>query len=352
MVTAFEASLDTISVHHIGNQTVGEMYALSDHPLELKDETIAGLLKQYFLSPFQKAVEVYHLMHSSGDLSLNEIHNFVSQIFEDRDRFHQMSEQIAKHLYNSSNHPNIKPGELYIAYFNNVQIEGNLLDAVGIFKSENKETYLKVYPDAGGFAVDYEENAININKLDKGVLIFNIEKEKGYKVVVIDTANRGQDAAVYWKDGFLQLKVRNDSYNQTSNVLGIYKNFVTEKIDEQFDMTKADKIDLLNRSMKYFKEKDTFDLDEFADEVISNPQAIESFKTFKNQYEDEFETRIGDTFEISDNAVKKQSRIYKSVLKLDKNFHIYIHGDNKLIEKGFDDDKAMNYYKVYFNQEA
>lgn len=351
MVTAFEASLDTISVHYVGNQAQGEMYALSDHPLEMKDEVIAGLLKQYFLSPFAKAVEVYHLTHSSGDLSLNEVHNFVSQLFEDKEKFHAMSEQLAKHLYNSSSHPNIKPGELYVAYFNDVQIEGNLLNAIGIFKSENKETYLKVYPDKGGFAVDYEENAININKLDKGVLIFNIEKENGYKVVVIDTANRGQEAAVYWKDDFLQLKIRNDSYNQTSNVLGIYKNFVTEKIDEQFDMTKADKIDLLNRSMKYFKEKETFDLDEFADEVISNPQAIESFKTFKSQYEDEFETRIGDTFEISDNAVKKQSRVYKSVLKLDKNFHIYIHGDNKLIEKGFDDERAMNYYKVYFKEE-
>jgi hypothetical protein len=352
MVTAFEAYLDTISVHHVGNQAQSEMYALSEQPLELKDELISSLLKQYFLSPFQKAVEVYHLMHSSGDLALNEVHNFASQIFEDKNKFHEMSEQIAKHLYNVTNHPNIKPGELYIAYFKDVQIEGNLLDAIGIFKSENKETYLKVYPDKGGFAVDYEENAININKLDKGVLIFNIEKENGYKVVVIDTANRGQDAAVYWKDNFLQLKIRNDSYNQTSNVLGIYKNFVTEKIDDEFDMTKADKIDLLNRSMKYFKEKETFDIDEFAGEVINNPKAIESFKTFKSQYEDEFDTRIGDTFEISDNAVKKQSRIYKSVLKLDKNFHIYIHGDNKLIEKGFDDDRAMNYYKVYFKEEA
>ncbi|WP_317169160.1 nucleoid-associated protein [Mucilaginibacter humi] len=193
---------------------------------------------------------------------------------------------------------------------------------------------------------------MNINKLDKGVLIFNIEKENGYKVVVIDTANRGQDAAVYWKDDFLQLKIRNDSYNQTSNALGIYKNFVTNKIDEEFDMTKTDKIDLLNRSMKYFKEKETFDMDEFTDEVISNPKAIESFKTFKSQYEDEFDTKINDTFEISNNAVKKQAKIYKSVLKLDKNFHIYIHGDNKLIEKGFDDEKAMNYYKVFFKEEA
>jgi hypothetical protein len=327
------------------------MYALSDQPLVLKDELMSSLLKQYFLTPFEKAVEVYHLMHSSGDLDLNEIHHFASQVFEDKAQFHEASQNIAKYLYKVANHPKIKSGELYVAYFSDVQIEGNLLDAIGIFKSENKETYLKVYPEKGGFQVDYEENGININKLDKGCLIFNIEKENGYKVVVIDNTSRGQEAAVYWKDEFLQLKIRNDSYNQTNNALGIYKNFVTNKIDDEFEMTKADKIDLLNRSMKYFKEKETFDMDEFAGEVIGNEKAIESFKNFKNQYEDEFDTRIGDTFEISGNAVKKQARVYKSVLKLDKNFHIYIHGNKDLIEKGFDDDKHMNYYKVFFKEE-
>jgi hypothetical protein len=98
MVTFFEASLDTISVHHVGNQSVGEMYAYLHHPLELKDEIIPNLLMQYFLKPFEKANEVYHLMHSSGDLNLNEIHNFATKVFEDKERFHEMSEQIAKHL--------------------------------------------------------------------------------------------------------------------------------------------------------------------------------------------------------------------------------------------------------------
>ena len=351
MVTFFEASLDTISVHHVVNQSQSEMYSLSEQPLVLKDELINSLLKQYFLSSFEKVNEVYHLMHSS-DLNLNEVYNFATQVFDDKSKFHEVSEQVAKYLYKVANHPKIKSGELYVAYFRSVQIEGELLDAIGIFKSENKETYLKVYPDQGGFQVDYEENAININKLDKGVLIFNTEKENGYKVVVVDKATSGQDAAVYWKDEFLQLKIRNDNFNQTNNTLSIYKNFVTNKIDEDFEVTKADKIDLLNRSMKYFKDKETFDLDEFAGEVIGNPQAIASFKTYKQQYEDEYETPIADSFEISNNAVKKQARVYKSVLKLDKNFHIYIHGDKELIEKGFDDDKHMNYYKVYFKEEA
>src|SRR3954470_20209899 len=120
MVTFFEASLDTISVHHVGNPSINELYSLSDNPLQLKDEVIPNLLMQYFLKPFEKANEVYHLMHSSGDLALNELHNFSTQIFDDKDKFHEMSEQIAKHLYKVSTHPNIKGGELYVVYFKKV----------------------------------------------------------------------------------------------------------------------------------------------------------------------------------------------------------------------------------------
>src|ERR1700710_155354 len=89
MVTFFEASLDIISVHHIGNQAQNEMYALSDNPLTLKDDIIPNLLMQYFLKPFEKANEVYHLMHSSGELNLNEIHHFATQVFEDKEKFHE-----------------------------------------------------------------------------------------------------------------------------------------------------------------------------------------------------------------------------------------------------------------------
>ena len=60
---------------------------------------------------------------------------------------------------------------------------------------------------------------------------------------------------------------------------------------------------------------------------------------------------FADSFEISDNAVRKQSKVYKSVIKLDKNFHIYVHGDRELIEQGRDPD-GRKYYKIYFNEET
>lgn len=350
MVSFFESNLAELSVHRVGNKSNDEFYSLSDQSLHIKDEMLNQLLKQYFLSPFQKVNEVYRFTHPNNDLSLNEIYQFAKAVFDDGTLFHESSKKMATYLYEVATHPKIKSGELYVGYFENVQIEGELHDVIGIFRSEDKESYLKVYPEQSGFGISYEQEGININKLDKGCLIFNTEKEEGYRVVVVEQTNRSSEA-VYWKDEFLRLKIRNDNFNQTQNVMGIYKNFVTEKLDQEFDVEKKDKIDLLNRSMKYFKEKDTFDMDEFSNEVIANKEGIDLFKSYKQTYEEEFDTKIADSFDISNAAVKKQAKDFKSILKLDKNFHVYIHGNKDLIEKDYDAEKGMNCYKLYFKEE-
>ncbi|HWV68418.1 MAG TPA: hypothetical protein VN105_21315, partial [Chitinophaga sp.] len=65
-----------------------------------------------------------------------------------------------------------------------------------------------------------------------------------------------------------------------------------------------------------------------------------------------FQQDIPDEFEISAPAVKKQQKVFKSILKLDRNFHVYIHGNREMIERGFDEATNMNYYKLLFENEA
>ena len=349
MITFFEAAISSLAIHKVRNKSLDETLTLSEQVLKMQDDTLSNLLMQYFLTPFEKVNEIYRFTHPTDDLALNEIYHFAEKIFEEETSFFEDSKQIAKHLFDISDHPKIKSGELYVTLFTNLQIEGELHTAIGIFKSEIKEPYLTVQQDTSGFTISYEEQAINIKKLDKGCLIFNTDKTEGYKVAIVDQTNRSE--AVYWIDDFLKLKVRNDNYNQTHTALGIYKDFVTQKMDDTFDLSKTDKIDLLNRSIKYFKDNADFDIDAFSNEVISNERGIEMFKAYKKDYEQEFETEIPDSFSISNAAVKKQARVFKSVLKLDKNFHIYIHGNNEFIEKGFDEEKNMSFYKVYFKTE-
>lgn len=349
LINYLDASLTQLSIHKVGNKYLDESLTLSEHEIQVKDEVLADLLMNFFLKPFEKVNQIFRFYHSNGDLNLNEIFHFAERIFDDKMAFHENSKEVAKHLYDIANHPKIKSGELYVCRFSGLLLEGESLEAVGLFKSETKEPFLTIAQKDKDFEMGYEQQAININKLDKGCLIFNVEKEEGYKVAVVDQTNRSE--ALYWTDEFLKLKVRNDNYNQTENILDVCKSYVTKQIDQEFEISKPDKIDLLNRSIKYFKEKDQFNFDEFSNEVLGNELGIESFKNFKRNYEQEFETEIADTFEISNAAVKKQSRVFKSVLKLDRNFHIYIHGNRELIEKGYDDQIKMNYYKVYFREE-
>lgn len=132
-------------------------------------------------------------------------------------------------------------------------------------------------------------------------------------------------------------------------ILSLTKRFIKDELPQQFDVTKADQADMLNKSVKFFKENDNFDLREFTKEVMENPDVIKSFKKYKTTYEQNYEMDIADNFAISENAVKKQARFLKSVIKLDKNFHIYIHGNREMIEQG--EDKKGKFYKVYYNEE-
>lgn len=349
MIIYFDSVIESLSIHYIGNKSKDELCIFSREPLFLLDEQLPSLALEYFIKPFEKIQESFHFFHS-GTLELNEVFHYAREIFQNKTDFHEASVGIAKHLYAISTHPNIKPGELYVARFKNVLVDGVERDAIGIFKSEMKEPFLKVENDGDFFQLQYELNGINIKKLDKGCLIFNMEEEQGYKVMVIDQTNKNSEA-LYWIDLFLQLKVRNDEFNQTNNLLTVYKNFISEAADKEIELSKPEKIDLLNRSIKYFKEKDHFDLDEFGNEVIGHEHGIKLFMQYKDDYEQRYQTDIEDRFEISDTAVKKQARIYKSVLKLDRNFHIYIHGSSELIEKGIDND-GRKYYKIYYQEES
>lgn len=334
-----------IVLHQVGNKLNVEGVKTSAKKMSINEE-IRNILTSYFFFPF-KSNEYFNFYHDS-DLNLNEVFVYASKIFENTDNLYEQSVNLAKHLYEHSTHPKIKGGEFYTVYFKDCIVDGITTDAVGLFKSENKDTFLKVFPSGDGFEIE-SEKGVNINKLDKGCLIFNIEKENGYVVAVVDNTNKGIEAQ-YWIDDFLHVRPRRDEYHHTQNILTMCKNFITKELPQQFEVTKADQVDYLNKSVQFFKERDNFNMQDFANEVIGQPAVIDHFNQFKQAYQREQEIELSEQFTISAPAVKKQSRVFKSVIKLDKNFHIYVHGNSELIEQG--KDEKGKFYKVYYQEES
>lgn len=68
--------------------------------------------------------------------------------------------------------------------------------------------------------------------------------------------------------------------NNTRNVLDMTKAFITQQLLQDSEIPKADQIDLLNRSVNYFKENTEYDRGSFAREMFQNEEVAGSFERF------------------------------------------------------------------------
>ncbi len=345
MLAYAETEINDVVLHFVGNPFNEELLTLGNTKLQF-DKKIEEHLLTYFLSSF-KGNEFYRFHHESN-IKLNELYAYSQAIFEDPENMVAHSKSMAKHLYEHSNHPKIKGGEFYVALIKNVLLEGEAVDAIGLFKSEVKDTFLDIKSTDGVFILDSKEGIL-IKNLDKGAIIFNTESEDGYVLSVIDNTNKGSDAK-FWFDHFLHVKQREDAYYQTETVMKIAKDFITKELPKEFSTNKADQADMLNKSALYFKEQEDFDLSEFANVVIKQPDIVDSFQEFTTSYQRERAVSIPENFQLNETAVNKKKGVFKSVIKLDKNFSVYVHGDRNKIERGEDKD-GRKFYTLWYDEE-
>ncbi len=347
MIDYSEVSISQIVVHNIGSRPEDQGVQVSKSATHIVDETVEDILKTYFLSHF-KTEYFYGFVHPT-DLQQNCVYEYVSQIFDDSAQFYQQSTNIAWHLYEKSNNQKIKVGEFYMVQFSDIIYNDQHVDAIGIFKSENKDTYIKVCQQGDNYDVEYE-SGINIKKLDKGCLILNLDRETGYQVAIVDSTKRG-DEAMYWRDDFLGVMPRENEYYQTNQLFNICKNFSNDMLTTQNKIDKTDQVTFMKRAEQFFNNNEFFDNEQFKNEVIGDEQVGAVFDEYKRRFENEKSLSPVDQFEISGEAVKRGKKYFRSVIKLDKNFHIYVHANPDFIEKGFDEHKGLKFYKLYFTNE-
>jgi len=349
MIDFTRAELTHLAVHYVGNKALGEELTCSERLVELKDDFVRETLLRYFLTPFK--TDIYFRFKGKVDVSLDSVANICEDLFTSRKNFISSSQKAARLLHNQSMHPKIKGGEFYVCYFKDAMVDGELCDAVGLFKTENKETFLKVYQHNDNFDVDYD-NGININKLDKGCLVFNTEKKDGYKLSVVDTNNRIAECALYWEEDFLNAALKPNAYYHTRNFMDASRGFCEEILTESNNVKKEDQMMMLNKSTGYFKGKDNFKLNEFEKEVLVEPELIEAFRDYRSDYNKRLDLTAVDDFDVSATAVKKNQKYMRSIVKLDKNFHIYIHSRHEYVERGFDEERGLKFYKLYYVNET
>lgn len=331
-----------IILHYVGCKASEEGVVLSTDVLQIA-ESVNPYLKFYFLSQF-KLEALCNFFHESK-LPQNKMFSYVEDIFERKRPFNQVSSNIATYLYDHSNHPKIKGGDFFVVLFDNMEVDHKSVEAIGLFKVENKDRFITI-SRSGDHATVNANSGVNIQKLDKGCLIFNVEKENGYVVAVIDKTSRGGEAH-YWIDDFLHVVPRSDNYNQTKNALSVCKAYIKSLSDK---VDKSQRAIMLNKLAELLKDGE-FDMVEVSEKVFSDSAISADFTIYKQQRDPEAGEAFGNHFKTDPTALKRLTFGNLTSIKLDDNFGISIKGGGNLIEKGFDEKKGMKYYKLYYKEE-
>jgi len=210
---------------------------------------------------------------------------------------------------------------LYVTYLDNAQIDNEKVSAIGIFKSELKHDFLQ-FEEADADLNLLLQQGVSLNKLDKGCLIFNTKKEEGYF--------------------------------HTKKYIKFCQDFAKDVVLPAED--KKEQVMFMNRAVNHFAKNDNFEESAFLNEVIENPELIPEFKHYKVEKAPKYQIEDLTEFPIANTAVSDARRKIKNVINLDTNVQIkmdFINPESaeKFVEKGWDEEKQMYYYLVYFNKE-
>lgn len=349
MIKRTRAGISKFIIHKVGNKFNSATNIFSENVITFDEESYE-LMKPFLLKPFGNIAESYRFNHHAN-IDLNEINNYSNEIFKDETTFVEISKHIVNHLFEQSNSAQIKTGDVIIALFEDIEYNDILTQALGIFKIENKIDFFQTYMENGSLDV-FVQKGMSTKKLDKGCLIINYSDAEGRVILSVD--NNNYDAQ-YWVKNFLNIKYANDSNQHTKNYIEMCKDFSEEVIKE--DLGIQEKSKFLAKTVDYFKENDTINIHNFKEVVFEDDQEQkEKFDTYKKQFEDVNNVLVLNQFAISDLVLKKQKQKIKTEIKLDTNIQIKLDIDapeasSEYLEKGFDEEKKMRFYKVYYNEE-
>ncbi len=350
-----EAQINSLAIHKIGIKTAQEddsrhQNFYSAHEIQSLDidEQTQSLLCSYFFRPILKTRDLFTFKNFDSP-----VYSTIKQIFDNNISLLEGSRSLAQELYDKMPEDDETYSDFFVVRFSNILFQTDdeeiSIDALGLFKSEKKEVILKLMQNDN--EINFQvESGINLSStIEKAALIFNTDSENGYKIYATD---KQKNDSVYWIDSFLEAKIVETDFFTTQTFMKTCQEFDKEILSTQEKITGEDRARFLQQSLNYFQRNETFDEEQFTKEIIQNEDAIEAFKNFRTRCCNNYEIQPSKTFDIDAEAVKKSKKYLRSVIKLDKNFHIYVHSNPENIEQGLDNEKNKRFYKLFYDIES
>jgi len=348
MLNIKRAVINKITLQKIGNKQTNDLNLLATKEESLNEKEEKALHK-FFLGSVKSSIELNRFSHHIS-VEYNTLYELTKQYFNQSVNFVSYSNDVLNHLYQKSTHPSIKTGELFVVDFHDIEINDVLTTGIGVFKIERKTEFLNFNHDQDriDFIID---KGTKLQKIDKGCLIINTEKDDGFRVLSVD--NNTYDAS-YWINDFLGIEeVQNDSF-QTKHYLNMMTDFSANLVTDNNDT--LEQKDFINQTIRVFNENEFINNDIIKEELLEPFNIAEKFEDYKEEYKQINKVHLEPSFNIEQATLKKEKKKIKTQISLDTKIKITIDSNEidtvkENLERGFDDEKKMHFYKVYFNEE-
>lgn len=338
MIQCNNSNIKLLKISYVGNRIAGEQVQVSKEVVKC-DELTRNLIGRYLLSSMEYC-KLYKLTHPEG-LEYNRVYNLATEVFSDNTAYERVADELSYLLFQILNDKSIIGGYLFVVYFKDCLVDDKKTDALGIFKAETKDMFIKLISKGSDINLSSEQG-FAINKMDRGCIIFNVAGKDGYRLAVLNKSH-SKSSIKYWSEDFLCCVPVVDDYLNTQVILKAISQFVKEQ-----DSTQLQKMFLMNRALQE-AQKETLNVKELLDMVAVDDNS--------KQRVQEIFTSITGSRDLIPDSVKpdsvalKKTRL-KSVLKLDNNFEIIFHGGDNRIETGIDKTTGLKYIKLLYELDS
>lgn len=329
-----------VIAHKVGNKVAGTGCFMSDVLTGVGDQQRMALMNMC-LGPYKDegSLKFFH----PASLGCNLVYDVTSRIFDNPDSFIDQSQNLARHLYDVTVGINDREGQMVVLYFKNFIVEGDTVDAVGIFKCEKKDMILSSIRNNADNGIDFVFEK-GISSFDKGCLIFNKDRENGYVVYAFEATGKPRQSVLWFSD-FLSVEKRADSYNCTESMMLFASKFIKRIIPGIYETSPNDIAELLERAKSFFKNEYNFYDAQFYHDVLKQDDIIEYWMKTVEVCEDPL-IKL-EEFWLNKQAVKRYQRKFDSDIVLDGKTKI-----NRGVDHESGEDDRGKYYKVYYKQQT
>ena len=342
MMAVIKLGTPTIAtVQKVGNKLNEDGIAFTSKADDITSasEFILTLIKNTF------KFDIFSRFDAIDDLNSNNAYRFIQKIFSDKATLVSQSNNLARHLYDQSTHPNIINGEFYVVYIEDCSVNGLTADAILLLKTEIKDSFLTVTYENGEYSIK-PQFGLGTKHIDKGCLIFNIEKDNGYLLSIVENSTIRQDGR-YWTQNFLYTKEIISDFQQTENVA----NFCASLIQKVIETNPARSLDLAKASRSIVQRLQVPGTKINTTELISPLELDENISSTISSYRQEYEEKVGNVperFISNPNAIRRKAITKSNVLRVGSDFEVKILDPSATVEQGYDAEKGRNFLKLYF----